>query len=140
MQQAHRVPPQRGHGGRSRLHPRPEAAQEPPVQLLRLRLGRHAADPPLYAGCDLVIAAFTIDSDIPILNYLYLYSYNLYFSIIVYKLASKVMQQYQQSQRYPLYLKTTKAGFILYSALVTTALVYRIIKRDIACDCSFVVS
>ena len=134
------MPLQRGHGDGSHLHPNPEAAQEPTVQLLYLRLGSHAVHPALYAYCDKVIAAFTINSDISILNYLYLYFYNLYFSIIVYKLASKVMQQYQQSQRYPLYLKVIKAGFALYSGLVTTALVYRIIKRDITCDCSLIVS
>jgi hypothetical protein len=89
----------------------------------------------LYFPCDEVIAAFTIDSDISILNYLYLYFYNLYFSIIVYKLASKVMQQYQQAERFPLYIRVIKAGFVLYSILVTTALVYRIVKRDIGCDC-----
>lgn len=134
------MPLQHSHGNRSHLHPRPQVAQESAIQLLHLRLDSHAAHPPLYFPCDEVIAAFTIDSDISILNYLYLYCYNLYFSIIVYKLARKVMQQYQQSQRYPLYLKIIKAGFILYSGLVTTALVYRIIKRDITCDCIFIVS
>lgn len=44
------------------------------------------------------------------------------------------MQQYQQATRYQLYLAAIKAGFVLYSLLVTTALVYRIIKRDIQCD------
>lgn len=82
-----------------------------------------------------MIAAYTIDSDISVLNYLYLYFYNLYFSIIVYKLASKVMQQYQQAARFQLYLRVIKGGFVLYSILVTTALVYRIVNRDRGCDC-----
>jgi hypothetical protein len=88
----------------------------------------------LYAYFKIVIAAYTIDSDIVILNYLYLYFYNLYFFIIIYKLANKTVQQYQQAERYQLYLTTIKATFILYSLLFTAALVYRIIKIQIRCN------
>jgi hypothetical protein len=128
------MPTERSHGGSSHLHPRQEAPRGPEKRLLRASVYRYDADSALYAYFKKVIAAYTIDSDIVILNYLYLYFYNLYFSIIVYKLANKTVQQYQQAERYQLYLTAIKATFIVYSLLVTAALVYRIIKMQIRCN------
>lgn len=39
---------------------------------------------------NLVIVAFSVDSDIKVFNFLYLFFYNAYFSIIVLKLGLKV--------------------------------------------------
>jgi hypothetical protein len=50
-----------------------------------------AADSDLYVWGKIVIIAFSLDADIAIFNYLYLYCYNAYFSIIVFKLAGKIL-------------------------------------------------
>ena len=62
-----------------------------PYQFLPLRLNFHGSHPRLYSQNNAVLVAFYLDSDLPFLSYLAVYSYDVYFSIIVLKVGLKLI-------------------------------------------------
>lgn len=111
-------------------YPRDAVASAIPSQLLRDSVNCNDADPTLYLNYYLVIMAYSIDGDIAVFNYLYLYFYNAYFSIIVFKLASKILEKYRQALYYKFYRFIMHIIFIIYAALVLAALAYRIVEMQ----------
>lgn len=77
--------------------------------------------------------AYSINGDIAIFNYLYLYFYNAYFSIIVFKLATKILEKYKQALYYKFYRFVMQMVFVIYAALVLAALIYRIVQIEEKC-------
>lgn len=77
--------------------------------------------------------AYSINGDIAIFNYLYLYFYNAYFSIIVFKLATKILEKYKQALYYKFYRFVMHMVFVIYAALVLAALIYRIVQIQDKC-------
>lgn len=113
--------------------PRGPASQVMPSKLLRNCISINDPDFTLYVLHYLVIVAYSLDADIVVFNFLYLYFYNAYFSIIVFKLAQKILQKYKQSLYYKYYRYTLIAVFAIYTVLVFTALLYRIIWAQTDC-------
>lgn len=82
---------ERGHADCSGGHPGASSAEVTTTQFLHYRFGDDDLDLGVYICPHVVIVAFSLDADVNIFNFLYLYFYNSYFSIIAYKLATKVL-------------------------------------------------
>lgn len=111
------------------------SAETVPSEFLRNSLSINAFNLNMYAFDQIVIVAYSFDSTIAIFNFLYLYFYNTYFSIIVLKLAEKILQKYRQSRYYKYYRLALIAVFAIYTALVLIALIYRIVESHNTCLC-----
>lgn len=80
-----------GDADRSGGDPGAPSAEVTTTQFLHHRFGDDDLDVGMYLSPQIVIIASSLDADVNIFNFLYLYFYNTYFSIIAYKLATKVL-------------------------------------------------
>lgn len=86
----------------------------------------------MYAYRHSAIVASSFDSDLLIFNLLYSYFYNAYFSVIVLKLALKLIDSSYKLNRSK-YLRFAYAGFTLFQLLIGVALAYSILSRNSPC-------
>lgn len=77
---------------------------------------------------NLVLMAYSMDSDLPMLSYMAAYCYDVYFSIIVLKVGLKLIEILRNKIKYQTYRKAMIISFIVYHVLLLAALIYECIS------------
>jgi hypothetical protein len=78
----------------------------------------------------LVIVAFSLNSNLLLLNYFSLYFYDIYFATIVFQLALKLIDHHKINPKHLKYKNVAKAIFIVFLILISIGLIYSCVFGD----------
>ena len=95
--------------------------------ILPCGVGEYGPDACLYVMWDIVLVLDSLDADLRVFNFLSAYVYDIYFSIIVFKLALKTLAAFSNSSRHRCLRIAAIATYVGYQLLLAGAFIYTVI-------------